>query len=70
MEDDNSKSPYFVKLFLNRSVLSYFYPVASLIRKKKGRNFYYDIVGSAGVNGKPRSARQTHLGTPDNLSRE
>ena len=31
--------------------------MASLIRKKKGRNLYYDIVESARVNGKPLSLK-------------
>jgi hypothetical protein len=44
--------------------------MASLIRKKKGRNFYYYIVESARVIGKPRIVRQTYLGTPDNLLRK
>jgi len=44
--------------------------MASLIQKKKGKNFYYYIVESARVNGKPRIVRQTYLGTPDRLLRK
>ena len=52
--------------FLNRRLFPLdFNPMASLVGKKKGRNFYYIIVGSARLNGKPQIARQTYLGTTD-----
>lgn len=44
--------------------------MASLIKKKKGKNLYYYVVESARVNGKPRIIRQTYVGTPQNILRK
>jgi hypothetical protein len=47
--------------FFGKSLYPYFDLVVSLIRKKKGGNFYYDIVESARGNGKSRSRKNPEL---------
>ena len=41
--------------------------MASIIRKRKGKQYYYYIVESARVNGKPRIVSQKYLGTIDRI---
>lgn len=42
--------------------------MASLIKKKKGNQFYYYVVESARVHGKPRIVHQAYLGTAEKLA--
>jgi transposase len=42
--------------------------MASLIKKKKGNQFYYYVVESARVHGKPRIVQQAYLGTAEKLA--
>jgi len=41
--------------------------MASITRKKKGNQFYYYVVQSARVNGKPRIVHQTYLGNAERV---
>jgi len=43
--------------------------MASLIKKKKGKRFYYYMVESKRVNGKPRIVNQTYLGPVERVVR-
>ena len=43
--------------------------MASLIKKKKGKRFYYYMVESKRVNGKPRIVNQTYLGSVERVVR-
>ncbi len=43
--------------------------MASLIKKKKANTFYYYVVESARVDGKPRIIHQTYLGTAERVAR-
>src|SRR5580698_294968 len=43
--------------------------MASLIKKKKANTFYYYVVESARVDGKPRIVHQTYLGTANSVAR-
>lgn len=43
--------------------------MASLIKKKKANTFYYYVVESARVDGKPRIVHQTYLGTAERVAR-
>jgi transposase len=43
--------------------------MASLIKKKKANTFYYYVVESARVDGKPRIVHQTYLGTAESVAR-
>lgn len=42
--------------------------MASIIAKKKANQFYYYVVESARVEGKPRIVHQTYLGTADKIA--
>ena len=42
--------------------------MASIISKKKGNKFYYYVVESARVAGKPRIVRQTYLGSAEKVA--
>jgi transposase len=42
--------------------------MASLIKKKKGNQFYYYLVESARVHGQPRIVHQAYLGTAEKLA--
>jgi hypothetical protein len=39
--------------------------MASLVKKKKGKHFYYYLVESARVDGQPRIVHQAYLGTTE-----
>jgi len=42
--------------------------MSSLVKKKKGNRFYYYLVESARVDGKPRIVHQAYLGTAEKLA--
>ncbi|MGH8337326.1 MAG: IS1634 family transposase, partial [Gammaproteobacteria bacterium] len=42
--------------------------MASLIAKKKGKQFYYYVVESARVNGQPRIVRQAYPGSAEKVA--
>ncbi|GFP18934.1 hypothetical protein HKBW3S03_00439 [Candidatus Hakubella thermalkaliphila] len=41
--------------------------MASLVKKKVGRKYYYYIVESKRIDGKPRIVHQVYLGSVENI---